>query len=81
MLDEIFAGGVVDSTNQGLLLLLAAVSSGDQISQVKLGRVTQQTVAMLRHLKTFFNLQFKIKECEDDVFAESSSDEEEDEAD
>ena len=29
MLDEIFAGGVVDSTNQGLLLLLAGVSSGE----------------------------------------------------
>ena len=34
---------------------------------------------MLRHLKTFFNLQFKIKECEDDVFADSSSEEEESE--
>lgn len=41
MLDEIFTGGVVDSTNQSLLLLLAGVSSGDNISQVKLGRVTQ----------------------------------------
>jgi RNA 3'-terminal phosphate cyclase len=41
LLDEIFTGGVVDSSNQGLLLLLAALSSGDNISQVKLGRVTQ----------------------------------------
>lgn len=32
MLDEIFQGGVVDSTNQGLLLMLAAVSSGEGIS-------------------------------------------------
>ena len=31
---------------------------------------------MLRNLKKFFNIQFKIKECEDDVF-ESDSEEEE----
>ena len=31
---------------------------------------------MLRHLKAFFNIQFKIKECEDDVFSDSDSEEE-----
>ena len=56
LLDEVFVGGVVDSTNQAFLLLLAAVSSGDAISKVKLGRVTEQSVALLRHLKQFFNL-------------------------
>lgn len=68
MLEEIMTGGVIDSTNQTTLLLLAALSSGDNISQVKLGRVTQQSIQLLRHLKTFFNVTFKIKECEDDVF-------------
>lgn len=61
LLDEIFVGGVIDSCNQSSLLLLAAVSSGDGISQVKLGRVTEQSVSLLRNLKTFFNLQFRIE--------------------
>ena len=79
LLDEVFVGGVVDSTNQAFLLLLAAVSSGDAISKVKLGRVTEQSVALLRHLKQFFNLQFRIEQCEDDVYSDdSSSDNEED---
>lgn len=63
LLDEVFVGGVVDSCNQATLLLLTAVSSGDAISQVKLGRVTEQSVALLRNLKQFFNLQFRIEQC------------------
>ena len=78
MLDEIFNGGVIDATNQSTLLMMMALSSGDNISQVKLCRVTQQSIQLLRHLKTFFNLQFRIKECDDDVFGDDSdqSDEE-----
>lgn len=76
MLDEIFTGGVADSSNQGLLLTLAALSSGDNISQVKLGRITQQTIQLLRHLKMFFNVQFNIKECGEDNVFESDDDEE-----
>jgi len=75
ILDEIFTGGVVDSSNQSTLLLMAALAAGDNISNIKLARITQQSITMLRHLKTFFNIQFKIKECEDDVF-QSDSDEE-----
>ena len=81
MLDEIFTGGVIDSTNQSLLLLLAGVSSGDNISQIKLGRVTQQSIHLLRHLKQFFNLQFKIQECEDDVYSEESEEEDQNQED
>jgi hypothetical protein len=32
MLDEIFNGGVIDATNQSTLLMLMALSSGDNIS-------------------------------------------------
>jgi hypothetical protein len=32
---------------------------------------------MLKHIKQFFNVQFKIEEVEDDVYSESSSEEEE----
>lgn len=35
---------------------------------------------MLQHLKMFFNIQFKIKECDDDVFASDSESEEGDAA-
>ena len=41
LLDEVFVGGVIDSNNQAMLLLLTAVASGDAISQIKLGRVTE----------------------------------------
>ena len=73
MLEEIFTGGAIDSTNQAMLLLLCSLASGDNISSVKLSRVTEQSIQMLRHVKEFFNVQFKIKECEDDVYNESSS--------
>ena len=57
------------------------MSSGDNISQIKLGRVTQQSIHLLRHLKQFFNLQFKIQECEDDVYSDESEDDDQKEAD
>ena len=44
MLDEIFNGGVIDATNQPNLLMLMALSAGDNISQVKLCRITQQSI-------------------------------------
>lgn len=75
LLDEVFVGGVVDASNQATMLLLAAVSSGDAICQLKLGRVTEQSIALLRNLKRFFNLQFRIEQCEDDVFSSDSEDE------
>ena len=71
LLDEVFVGGVIDSNNQAMLLLLTAVSSGDAISQIKLGRVTEQSVALLRQLKQFFNLTFRIEQCQDDVYSDS----------
>ena len=54
------------------MLMLCALACGDNISSVKLSRVTEQSIQMLRHVKEFFNVQFKIKECEDDVYNESS---------
>ena len=77
LLDEVFVGGVVDSNNQAMLLLLTAVSSGDAISQIKLGRVTEQSVTLLRLLKQFFNLSFRIEQCQDDVYSDDDEDDEE----
>ena len=78
MLDEVFGGGCIDSTNQSFALLLMAVSTGDNISALKLGRITQQSIALLRNLKSFFNVNFKIEQCQDDVYDDSSSAEEND---
>lgn len=75
MLDEVFGGGCIDSTNQSFALLLMAVSTGDNISALKLGRITQQSIALLRNLKSFFNCNFKIEQCQDDVYDDSSSEE------
>ena len=44
MLDEIFTGGAIDSTNQSTLLLLASLASGDNISSIKLARITEQSI-------------------------------------
>jgi len=41
LLDEIFCGGCIDSTNQSFALMLLALTKGDNISQIKLGRITQ----------------------------------------
>jgi RNA 3'-terminal phosphate cyclase-like protein len=78
MLDEVFGGGCIDSTNQSFALLLMAVSTGDNISALKLGRITQQSIALLRNLKSLFNVNFKIEQCQDDVYDDSSSEEEND---
>jgi len=75
MLDEVFGGGCIDSTNQSFALLLMAVSTGDNISALKLGRITQQSIALLRNLKSFFNCNFKIEQCQDDFYDDSSSEE------
>lgn len=56
--------------------MLMALGSGDNVSQLKLGRVTQQSISMLRNLKKFFNINFKIEECQDEVYDSDSDDEE-----
>ena len=76
LLDELFNGGAVDSTNQSYALMLMSLTQNSNISSIKIGRVTQQSVVMLRNIKKFFNVQFKITECEDDVYSDSESDEE-----
>lgn len=77
LLDEIFSGGVIDSANQPFLLLMMSLASSDNICSAKVGRVTQQSIAMLRHIKKFINVSFKIEECEDNVFSSDSEEEEE----
>jgi RNA 3'-terminal phosphate cyclase len=77
LLDEIFSGSAVDSANQPFAFLLMSLTSAENVSTIKVGRVTQQSVAMLKHIKQFVNVQFKIEEVEDDVYSEDSDDDEE----
>lgn len=41
LLDEIFAGGAIDSANQSFALLLMSLAASDNISSIKIGRITQ----------------------------------------
>ena len=53
-----------------------SLASADNVSSIKIGRVTEQSVAMMRQIKKFINVQFKIEECEDNVYSSESEDEE-----
>lgn len=81
LLDEIFSGSAVDSANQPFAFLLMSLTSAENVSTIKVGRVTQQSVAMLKHIKQFVNVQFKIEEVEDDVYSEDEDSDEESKGD
>ncbi|XP_009077604.1 PREDICTED: RNA 3'-terminal phosphate cyclase-like protein, partial [Acanthisitta chloris] len=53
-------GGCVDSTNQGLALLLMTLGQRD-VSKVLLGPLSPYTIEFLRHLRSFFQIMFKIE--------------------
>ncbi|XP_055469760.1 RNA 3'-terminal phosphate cyclase-like protein isoform X2 [Psammomys obesus] len=60
LLEEIYRGGCVDSTNQSLALLLMTLGQQD-VSKVLLGPLSPYTIEFLRHLKSFFQVMFKIE--------------------
>ncbi|KFO34709.1 RNA 3'-terminal phosphate cyclase-like protein [Fukomys damarensis] len=60
LLEEIHRGGCVDSTNQSLALLLMTLGQQD-VSKVLLGPISPYTIEFLRHLKSFFQIMFKIE--------------------
>ncbi|XP_004600194.1 RNA 3'-terminal phosphate cyclase-like protein isoform X1 [Sorex araneus] len=68
LLEEIYRGGCVDSTNQSLALLLMTLGQQD-VSKVLLGPLSPYTIEFLRHLKSFFQIMFKIetKSCDEEL--------------
>lgn len=60
LLEEINRGGVVDSTHQGLVLMLCALGP-EEVNEVRLGPLTPYAVRTLRHLKSFLGVQFSAK--------------------
>ncbi|XP_077201054.1 RNA 3'-terminal phosphate cyclase-like protein [Paroedura picta] len=60
LLEEIYRGGCVDSTNQSLVLLLMTLGQQD-VSKVLLGTLSPYTIEFLRHLRSYFQVMFKIE--------------------
>lgn len=60
LLGEIAQCGVVDSTYQGLLFLLCALCPQD-VSKIRVGKLSQYGVETLRNIRDFLDLKFIIK--------------------
>ncbi|KAE8632959.1 hypothetical protein XENTR_v10001729 [Xenopus tropicalis] len=60
LLEEIYRGGCVDSVNQSLVLLLMTLGQQD-VSKVLLGPLSPYTIEFLRHLRSFFQIMFKME--------------------
>ncbi|KAK0606376.1 hypothetical protein LWI29_037061 [Acer saccharum] len=60
LLEEIEQGGVVDSTHQGLLFLLCALSEPD-VSKIRVGKLSAYGIETLRSIIDFLSVKFDIK--------------------
>ncbi|XP_024397674.1 probable RNA 3'-terminal phosphate cyclase-like protein [Physcomitrium patens] len=60
LLEEIREGGVVDSTHQSLLFLLCALCPED-VSKIRVGKLSPHAILTLRHIKLILGVQFNIK--------------------
>lgn len=60
LLGEIEQGGVVDSTHQGLLFLLCALCPQD-VSKVRVGKLSPYGIQTLRNIRDFLGVKFVIK--------------------
>lgn len=59
LLREIYRGGCVDSINQGLAAVCMCLGPPD-VSKCLVGPLTPYTIQMLRHLRHFFGVTFKV---------------------
>lgn len=68
LLEEIYRGGCVSSSDQSLACLFMALGQQD-ISKLLIGPLSPYTIQFLRHLKDFFQIMFKldIQPNEDDL--------------
>ncbi|KAJ7986878.1 hypothetical protein DPEC_G00332970 [Dallia pectoralis] len=60
LLDEIYRGGSIDSANQSLALLYMTLRQQD-VCKALFGQLSPYTIEMLRHLRDFFQMVFKIE--------------------
>lgn len=59
LLEEIFRGGCVDSTFQGLAALFMTLGPND-VSKYKTGPLSPYTIQFLRNIREFFGIHFKL---------------------
>ncbi|XP_041359240.1 RNA 3'-terminal phosphate cyclase-like protein [Gigantopelta aegis] len=59
LLEEIYRGGCVDSSNQSVAALFMVLGQQD-ISKILTGPLTSYTIQFLRHIKDFFQIMFKV---------------------
>ncbi|EKX45286.1 hypothetical protein GUITHDRAFT_87185 [Guillardia theta CCMP2712] len=60
LLQEVSQGGFVDTSNQGIVLLLA-VCCPEDVSRVRLGRLSPNTIKLLRMIRDVFGVVYRIK--------------------
>lgn len=74
LLQEVYLGGVTDSTSQAVAILFMALGQKD-VSKIVLGPLSEYSVAFLQHLRDFFGITFKLEHYEtDDDDGSSGSD-------
>ncbi|KAK2179271.1 hypothetical protein NP493_500g00016 [Ridgeia piscesae] len=59
LMEEVYRGGSVDSSSQGLAVLLMALGDKD-VSKIRTGPLSPYTVQFLRHLRDFLQVMFKL---------------------
>jgi len=59
LLHEILRGGCIDTSNQALALTLMAMGPED-VSKIRLGKLTLNTILLLQNLRQFFGVTFQI---------------------
>jgi RNA 3'-terminal phosphate cyclase-like protein len=75
LLDELVYGGAVDTLNQSLPIFLMALAVGE--STLRLGRLSQQAILLLRLIHQFFAVKFEISELANPAVQEDESPEDE----
>lgn len=68
LLEEIYRGGCVDSTNQSMACLFMALGQRD-VSKVITGPLSPYLIEFLRHMRDFFRIMFKVEveDAKDDL--------------
>ena len=65
LFEEIFRGGCTDSTAQGLTFLFMALGETD-LSKVLVGPLSPHSIQLLRHMRDFLKITFKLDPHKDD---------------
>ncbi|CAM9300121.1 unnamed protein product [Choristocarpus tenellus] len=60
LLEEIRDGGCVDSAHQSLAMLLMVLCPED-VSRLRIGKLTRYSIKYLQHLRDFFGVYFRLK--------------------